>query len=196
MFKLVYYLLYTVLYPIYRFQFVGRENIPPGAAVLCANHTANIDAVFIILANGPEKNYGIIGKEELFRFAPLAALFRWLGGVPVKRGSGDVQVIRAGFSILKEGKKLLLFPEGTRVKQGMEPVRAKAGAAMFAYRNQVPLVPMYIPAGRKAFRKNTVVIGKPYMLECEGKPSHEQYQLWVDELMEKIQTLPRKELKQ
>ena len=56
MFKLVYYLLYTVLYPIYRFQFVGRENIPQGAAVLCANHTANIDAVFIILANRSEEH--------------------------------------------------------------------------------------------------------------------------------------------
>ena len=196
MYKVVYYFLYIVLFPIYGFRFVGRENIPEGAAVVCGNHTANIDAVFIALANGPKWDFGILGKEELFRFKPLADLFKWLGGVPVKRNSGDMQVIRVGFSILKAGKKLLLFPEGTRVKQGMEPVRAKAGAAMFAYRNQVPLVPMYIPAGRKAFRKNTVVIGKPYMLECEGKPSHEQYQLWVDELMEKIQTLPRKELKQ
>ena len=195
MFKVLYYALYIFLYPIYRFHFVGRENIPDGAAVLCANHTANIDAVFIVLANGPQRNFGIIGKEELFRFKPLAALFKWIGGVPVKRGSGDVQVIRAGFSILKEGKKLLIFPEGTRVKEGMEPMRAKAGAPMFAVRNNVPLVPIYIPAGRKAFKKNTVVIGKAYYPVYEGKPNHEQYQLMADQLMDNIHALAPKELK-
>ena len=189
MFKLIYYALYILLYPIYRFHFVGRENIPEGAAVLCANHTANIDAVFLVLANGPRWDFGIIGKEELFRFKPLGAFFKWLGAVPVKRDSGDIQVIRAGFSILKAGKKLLLFPEGTRVKPGMPPVRAKAGAPMFAVRNNVPLVPIYIPAGRKAFKKNTVVIGKPYHPVCDGKPNHERYQQMADELMRCIQDL-------
>jgi len=188
-FKLIYYALYILLYPIYRFHFVGRENIPEGAAVLCANHTANIDAVFLVLANGPRWDFGIIGKEELFRFKPLGAFFKWLGAVPVKRDSGDIQVIRAGFSILKAGKKLLLFPEGTRVKPGMPPVRAKAGAPMFAVRNNVPLVPIYIPAGRKAFKKNTVVIGKPYHPVCDGKPNHERYQQMADELMRCIQDL-------
>lgn len=194
MFKLLYWLVYAVLYPVYRLRFVGQENLPEGAAVVCANHTANIDAVFLVLANGTKMNYGIIGKEELFRFKPFAALLRCLGGVPVKRGSGDVQAVRAGFSILKEGKKLMLFPEGTRVKAGMAPVRAKAGATMFAYRNQVPLVPVYIPGGRKAFRKNTVIIGKPYMLEFDGKASHEQYQIWADELMDNIRALASEEL--
>lgn len=195
MFKFIYYFLYIVLFPIYRFHFVGRENLPEGAAVLCANHTANIDAVFIVLANGPQRNFGIIGKEELFRFKPLAAFFKWIGGVPVKRGSGDVQVIRAGFSILKEGKRLMIFPEGTRVKKGMAPVRPKAGAPMFAVRNHAPLVPIYIPAGRKAFKKNTVVIGKPYHPVFEGKPTHEQYQEMADQLMENILALAPKELK-
>lgn len=189
MFKLIYYALYILLYPIYRFHFVGRENIPEGAAVLCANHTANIDAVFLVLANGPRWDFGIIGKEELFRFKPLGAFFKWLGAVPVKRDSGDIQVIRTGFSILKAGKKLLLFPEGTRVKPCMPPVRAKAGAPMFAVRNNVPLVPIYIPAGRKAFKKNTVVIGKPYHPVCDGKPNHERYQQMADELMRCIQDL-------
>ena len=173
MFKFIYYFLYIVLFPIYRFHFVGRENLPEGAAVLCANHTANIDAVFIVLANGPQRNFGIIGKEELFRFKPLAA----------------------GFSILKEGKRLMIFPEGTRVKKGMAPVRPKAGAPMFAVRNHAPLVPIYIPAGRKAFQKNTVVIGKPYHPVFEGKPTHEQYQEMADQLMENILALAPKELK-
>lgn len=194
MYKVVYYFLYIVLFPIYRFRFVGRENIPEGAAVVCGNHTAAIDAVFLALANGPKWDFGILGKEELFRIKPLAALFKWLGGVPVKRNGGDMQVVRVSFSILKAGKKLLLFPEGTRVKPGMDPVAPKPGAPMFAHRCNVPLVPVYIPAGRKAFRRNTVIIGKPYLPETEGKPSHEDYQRMANELMGRIRELAPKEL--
>ncbi|MBR5536304.1 MAG: 1-acyl-sn-glycerol-3-phosphate acyltransferase [Clostridia bacterium] len=194
MFKVVYWFLYIVLYPFYRFRFVGKENIPEGAAVLCGNHTANIDAVFIVLANGPQRNFGIIGKEELFRFKPIAAFFHWIGGVPVKRDGGDLQAVRVSLSILKAGKKLLLFPEGTRVKEGMAPVAPKSGAPMFALKCNAPLVPIYIPSGRKAFRKNTVVIGKPYLPEFDGKPGHDDYQRMAEDLMQRIQALAHGEL--
>ena len=194
MFKVVYWFLYIVLYPFYRFRFEGLDNIPKGAAVLCGNHTANIDGILIVLANGPQRNFGIIGKEELFRFKPLGAFLRWVGGVPVKRDGGDIQAVRAGLSVLKAGKKLLLFPEGTRVKSGMEPVEPKAGAPMFALKCKAPLVPIYIPAGRKAFRKNTVVIGKPYLPEFDGKPGHDDYQRMAEDLMCRIHALAPKEL--
>ena len=188
MFKFIYYLLYTVLYPFYRYRFVGRENIPNEPCVLCGNHTANSDIIFMVLANGPQQDFGIIAKEELFRFKPLALLFRWLGGFPVKRSTNDMHAVKTCFSILKAGKKLMIFPEGTRVKAGMT-AEPKPGAILFSVRGKVPLVPVYIPAGRKAFRKNTVVVGKPYYPAVEGKPDQQQYQKLAGELMEKIMAL-------
>ena len=62
MFKIVYWVVMIALYPFYRFRFVGRENIPEGAAVVCGNHTANSDAIFLVLANGPRGDYGFIAK--------------------------------------------------------------------------------------------------------------------------------------
>lgn len=188
MFKVIYYLLYTVLYPFYRYRFVGRENIPNDPCVLCGNHTANSDIIFMVLANGPQQDFGIIAKEELFRFKPLALLFRWLGGFPVKRSTNDMHAVKTCFSILKAGKKLMIFPEGTRVKAGMT-AEPKPGAILFSVRGKVPLVPVYIPAGRKVFRKNTVVVGKPYYPAVEGKPDQQQYQKLAGELMEKIMAL-------
>ncbi len=188
MFKLIYYIAYVVLYPFYRYKFIGRENLPEGACVLCANHTANSDVIFLVLANGPKWDIGIMGKESLFRFKPLGALFRWLGGFPVKRGSSDLHALKTGFAILKAGKKLLIFPEGTRVKPGMKS-EPKPGAALFALRCSVPMVPVYIPAGRKVFRRNTVVIGKPYLPQVEGKPDQHHYQAITAELMDRIMEL-------
>ncbi len=188
MFKIIYYAAYVLLYPFYRYRFIGRENIPEGPCVLCANHTANSDVVFLVLANGPKWDIGIIGKEELFRFKPFGALLKWLGGFPVKRGSTDLHAVKAGFSILKAGKKLLIFPEGTRVKPGMKS-EPKPGAALFAVRSKVPMVPVYIPEGRKVFRRNTVVIGQPYAPQVEGKPDQQQYQAFTLELMGRIKEL-------
>ena len=136
----------------------------------------------------------MIGKEELFRFKPLGALFKGLGAFPVKRSTSDMHAVKTCFSILKSGKKLLIFPEGQRVKPGMKS-EPKAGAALFAVRCKVPLVPVYIPEGRKAFRKNTVVIGKPYDPHVEGKPDQQQYQAITEELMARIMDLKTKELK-
>ncbi len=185
MFKVIYYVAYVLLYPFYRYRFVGRENLPEGACVLCANHTANSDVVFLVLANGPKWDIGIMGKEELFRFKPFGALLEWLGAIPVKRGSSDIHAVKAGFSILKAGKKLLIFPEGTRVKPGMKS-EPKTGAALFSLRCKVPMVPVYIPEGRKVFHKNTVVIGKPYLPQVEGKPEQHHYQEFTVELMRRI----------
>lgn len=187
-YKFIYYFLRIVLFPFYRLHYVGRENLPEGACVLCANHTANIDAVFLALASGPHTNYGILAKEELFRFRPFGAFLRCCGAVPVRRESSDFSAVKAGFSVLKAGKRLLIFPEGTRVKPG-RPYQLKTGAALFSIRGKAPLVPVYIPAGRKAFRKNTVVIGKPYLPQVEGKPDQEQYLQITRELMERIRRL-------
>lgn len=188
MFKLVYWLIYCATYPFYRYRFVGRKNIPEGPCVLCANHTTNSDVIFLALANGPKWDFGVIGKEELFRFKPLGALFRWLGGFPVKRSASDMHAVKACLSILRSGKKLLIFPQGTRIKSGMT-VEPKPGAVLFSVRCGVSLVPIYIPEGRKAFRRNTVVIGPAYQPEAVGKPDQQQYQLWTGELMERIMAL-------
>lgn len=194
LFKFVYYLVLLCLYPFYQYRFEGRENLPEGACVLCANHSTNSDAVFLVLANGKKGDYGFMAKEELFHVPVLRHIIRWLHAFPVKRGmeGGDMHAIKTGFSILRSGKKLLMFPEGTRVKNGVsvrsgKPVKPKVGAVLFAMRSGTPLVPVYISEGRKLFRRNLVRIGTPYLPKCEAhKPSSEDYQHLTLELMEKI----------
>ena len=189
MFKFIFYFLYIVLYPIYRFHFIGRENIPAGPCVMCGNHTANIDSVLLVFANGSKGDFGFIAKEELFRFKPFGAFLRSVGAIPVKRSTMDMHAVKAGFSILKSGKKLLLFPEGTRVKVGMRS-EPKPGAALFSVRGKAPMLPVYIPAGRKAFHRNDIIIGKPYTPAVEGKPDARQYQEITEDLMQRIMSLP------
>ena len=54
----------------------------------------------------------------------------------------------------------------------------------------MPLLPVYIQRKKKRFRRNTVVIGKPYYPEYEGrKPSNEELQVMAQDLMDRVQAL-------
>ena len=91
--------------------------------------------------------------------------------------------------ILRGGKKLLMFPEGTRVKEG-KVSEAHTGAAMFATRTGAPVVPIYIPMKKRRFRRTTIVFGEPFHPEFEGrKPTPEDYQRIADDLMVRIRAL-------
>ena len=195
MFKAFYWIVRVLLFPFYRARVEGKDHLPPGAAVLCSNHSTNSDAVFLIMANGPKGDYGFIAKDELFHIPVLRHVIRWLHAFPVKRDQQDLSAVKTAFSFLKQGKKLLIFPEGTRVKDGKSrrtglPAEIKSGVAFFSHRAGVPLVPVYIPEGAKLFRNNTVRIGTPFLPAYDGrKPSAADYAATAEELMKRIYSL-------
>ena len=195
MFKAFYWIVRVLMFPFYRARIEGKEHLPQGAAVVCSNHSTNSDAIFLVLANGPKGDYGFIAKDELFHIPVLRHVIRWLHAFPVKRGQHDVGAIKTAFSVLKKGRKLLIFPEGTRVRNGKSrrtglPVEVKNGAVLFSHRAGVPLVPVYIPEGAKLFRNNTVRIGQPFFPSyCEQKPTADEYAAVSAELMRRIYSL-------
>lgn len=98
----------------------GAENIPDsGGILLLANHISGYDTVFIPAAVQricPLQMVWAPAKEELFRNPFLGAIFRSWGAFPVRRGRD----VRAGKQLgeLLESEKVMLFPEGTRHKDG------------------------------------------------------------------------------
>lgn len=181
-FKIVYWLAYIICVPIYRMRVVGRENIPSGACIICANHTALIDAVLLVLALGRKGDYGIMAKAELFKNKIFGAFFDMLNAFPVRRGKRDIGAVKKSLAVLKSGKKLMIFPEGTRVADN-EASDAKSGVGMLAVKTAVPIIPVYITAGRKAFRGCSVTCGQSY------KPHGADYKAIADDAMDKIKLL-------
>ena len=119
----------------------------------------------------------------------LGFLLKNAGIIGIKRGKADVAAIKEAMRVLRNGEKLLLFPEGTRVKEG-ENAAAHTGAAMFATRTGTMLLPVYISPKKKLFRKTRVVFGKPYAPVYEGrKAGPEDYQRIADDLMDRIHHL-------
>jgi 1-acyl-sn-glycerol-3-phosphate acyltransferase len=176
----------AVLKPVYRIEVIGRENVPAdGGVLLCANHIDNLDPP-VVGITAPRPVY-FMAKEELFSVPVLGKIVPHLNAFPVKRGMSDREALRKGLGILKDGKVLGLFPEGTRSKTG-EMGKGLAGAGFFALRSDAHVVPCAVIGPYKAFKKLKVVYGKPIGMESikEKKLNAEQT---TDLIMGEIQKL-------
>ena len=159
----------TVLYwpvrLIFRVRIVGSENEPKDSAYLvCANHQSVLDPIFICAA---VKRYQphFMAKAELFRVPVLGKLVTWLGAYPVSRGKGDVGAVKRTVDLLKSGRTVGMFPQGTRCqfKQPRE-CKIKFGAGLIATQTEVPVLPIHIKIKEykwRFFRRVTLVVGKP-----------------------------------
>lgn len=138
----------------FKITVIGKENIPKEKSgyIIASNHVSNNDPPVVgITFKG---KYTFMAKEELFHKNPI---FTWLitqlGAFPVKRGAKDgAQAIEKALESLKNGRIFVIFPEGTRSKDG-ELGRAKTGVTLIAAQAKVPVVPVFIKYGRKKFRR-------------------------------------------
>ena len=92
---------------------------------------------------------------------------------------------------LREGEKVLIFPEGTRVRSSRGDVsQPKAGAAMLAVRCGVPILPVYVPEHKRWFRRTPVVIGEAFTpTVATRKGTQEEYEAITADLMARIRAL-------
>lgn len=188
-----YRVLYAVLWPVFRLLYplrvAGRENIPDGAAIICPNHTHALDPFFVVFAFRRKHIMRAMAKVEIMRIPVIGWLLRQAGVFGVDRGAADITAVKTALRYLKDGCKLLMFPEGTRVGEG-ESVEAKAGAAMFSTRAGVPILPVYIEPHKRLFRANRVVIGQAFMPQTAGrKGTAEEYHAIATDLMARIHAL-------
>lgn len=193
-----YYVLLSIVWPFFTLfhpvRHVGREHIPEGGAVFCGNHSAMSDPFFLVYAVGWKNQMRVMAKAEVMRIPVVGWLLSKAGVFGVDRGKADVGAIKTAMKYLKSGEKVLIFPEGTRVKGGVghdgQESEAKTGAAMLAMRTGVPIVPVYIPEKKNWFRFTTVVIGAPYYPEtAEKRATAEEYRAVAENLMARIYAL-------
>jgi 1-acyl-sn-glycerol-3-phosphate acyltransferase len=141
-------LLGPVLRLVYRPRIEGVEHIPPdGAAILASNHLAVADSIFLPLLT--RRRIAFLAKQEYFtepgfKGRAKRLFFGGTGNVPVDRtpGSSAAQAaLDTGVRLLKEGKLLGIYPEGTRSPDG-RLYKGKTGMARMALEARVPVIPV------------------------------------------------------
>lgn len=150
---------------IFRPTIIGKENIPlDGRVIICGNHTSNLDAAFMISV--PDRIVHTLAKKELFNSKIGNAFFRSMGCISVNRSIHDENAKSEAISILKSGKALGIFPEGTRnktigTKDEVKLLDFKYGAVSLAKKMNVPIIPFGI-SGRYDGSGITTHIGKAF----------------------------------
>ncbi|MCJ7839447.1 1-acyl-sn-glycerol-3-phosphate acyltransferase [Lederbergia sp. NSJ-179] len=145
--------------PLYRVEVIGIEHFPKeGGVLLCSNHISNLDPPTVGMSAPRPVHF--MAKAELFQNIATKKLMNAINAFPVKRGMSDREALRTGLKLLKEGKVVGLFPEGTRSVTG-ELGKGLAGAGFFALRSNAQIVPCAVIGPYKPFKKQKVIFGKP-----------------------------------
>lgn len=176
-----------ILMSLYHFpRFIGRKNVPQGPAVLCCNHAGLLDPVWVIMALREKKMPWTMAKKEAMEVPVLGRFLSCFGAFGVDRDNADINAVKTALRHLRDGDKLLIFPEGTRVKKGKQ-ITPKQGAVLLADRADVPIVPVYLTHRRWPFRPIKCVFGKPYRPQFAGRrPTPEELETRTQELMQTI----------
>lgn len=183
----------VVFLPIRMFyptKFIGKKNLPKEGCIIASNHKSNLDAILLATHTWEKKYY--LAKKELFEKKGNAFLFKGIGCIKIDRQTNDIGAIKECLKVLKDKKKLVIFPEGTRVNNEKQELgEVKHGVAMFAIKGKVPIVPMFILNKPKFLRRNKVYIGEPFTLEefYGKKLSNEELTLASEKVAEKMNEL-------
>lgn len=164
-----------VLRPYFRLSVVGAEGVPSsGPVVLASNHESLLDIPFLVIAS--PRPVWFMAKRELFEGRFGERVFHALGGFPVERGGHDVRAVRAALAVVRSGRVLGMYPEGTRNPEFLPFLR---GAAWVALVTGAPLVPVGIrgtgeamPSGASLPRRThvSVAFGKAIESGRESDP--------------------------
>jgi 1-acyl-sn-glycerol-3-phosphate acyltransferase len=173
--------------------------IEEGPAILASNHASYIDPPLVGVACRREIYY--LARKSLFEKPVFGPLIARVNAFPVDRDRGDVAAVRAILQILKAGKRVVVFPEGTRSSDGnLQP--AKAGVGLIIAKSLAPVVPIRIfgsyaalprSGGIRLFAPVTLVVGKPLYFTKQdlGTGERSVYQGLSDRVMAAIAALEK-----
>ncbi len=179
-------------------QVRGIEKLPKsGAYILSSNHQSYIDPLVLAGVLPAEVFHKVfaVGTSEIFGEGFMLRLARSLRVVVVDPDVNLIPAMRAGAFGLRQGRPLILYPEGERSIDG-SPKTFKKGAAILAIHMQVPIVPVAIdgfyeawPRGKHFFQKLAplkIRFGEPILPPPGSEASEAAYEKLTSELKERV----------
>ncbi|MCX6970542.1 MAG: lysophospholipid acyltransferase family protein [Verrucomicrobia bacterium] len=174
-----------------------ERMVESGPLILAVNHSSFFDPPLAGICSRRGVYY--LARKTLLKWPFFGPLFPAMNVIPVERDGNDMSALREVIKKIKEGNGVVLFPEGTRSKDGnIQP--ARAGIGLVIAKTGAPVLPMRIFGAYDAFPKNakglhfpqiTVVIGEPIHFSRKDMASatRETYQMLSDRVMEAITAL-------
>lgn len=130
----------------------GQDNIPEEEGfIMFPNHQGLFDVLAII--EGNPHPFGVVIKKEAANIILVKQVLKLLRGISMDRKDtrGAIKLINQMAEEVKQGRNYLIFPEGTRSKNGNEILEFKAGTFKSAVNAKCPIVPVALVNSFKPF---------------------------------------------
>ena len=164
----------------FRLRIAGSENCPRnGPLIIALNHASFLDPLIAGFAVPRALNF--MARDSLFRNKIFGKILMSVNAFPLRREGADLGAMKLAIDKLCQGKAVLIFPEGTRSKDGNLGT-PRAGIGLLAVSSGASILPCYIKGSIDAlprgaifpkFKKISVYIGKP--LRFDNKDSGREY---------------------
>mgnify|MGYP001350226986 CR=1 FL=1 len=183
---------------LFDYRVVGAEKLQfTGPAIIACNHVSFLDPPLVGIAFD-EMVYSF-ARKTLFNHPLAAKILRSWQVLAVDRDKPDTASLKNIIQLLREGNKVIMFPEGTRSYDGV-PQSAEAGVGLFIAKSKAPVLPVRLfgtheayPRGAKTLRpaKISLVVGDLWQpdLKSYAESGKELYQALADEVMHRISEL-------
>ncbi len=143
----------------YRIEVIGLENIPErGRIIVASNHISNTDPPAILsFINKIRLDTVVLAKKELFRNKIFGLFLKKMGAIPLDRQNPDIGALKKSIKALEDEKLLLIFPEGTRKKEGKE-TNPKAGISFIVKKTKADILPVRIEKVKNDSKLSKIII--------------------------------------
>ena len=173
-----YYLCYTLSKIIARLFFSLRvvhpeRMIEEGPLIVASNHQSFVDPPLVGICSKRDLYY--LARKTLLNIPLLGKLLPHINVIPVDRDGNDMSALKTIIRLIRSGKGVVLFPEGTRSPDGSLQ-RGKQGIGLIIAKSKAPVQPVRVFGAFEAFPKGsgkispiplTVVIGEPLRFTSE-----------------------------
>ncbi len=179
-----------------RYRVVGK--IPDGHYVVMSKHQSQWETFYLQYAFFP---VGVVLKRELLNIPFFGWALRLMEPIAIDRSNPKAalrHILNEGVARLQQGKRVLIFPEGTRTAPGQKGNYARSGANI-AISAGAPIVPVTHNAGecwpaRQFIKKPglvTVVIGEPISANnTDSRQLTAQVEQWIETELAKLSSAP------
>lgn len=188
----VYFLGWSFFRTLYATYFRGRvfnpERVPlRGPVILASNHASFLDPPLV--GSGIHRAINYLARETLFDVPGLGWLLRHWNSVPVDREGGGGAGLKAILNRLLNGGAIILFPEGTRTRDGkLQP--ARSGIGLTVIKSTAAIVPVRVFGTFEAYGRY-LKIPRPHPISVKyGRP------MYFSELRAEAKTCSKARLKQ
>ena len=145
---------FRIIMLMFRLRIDGMSRYPrTGPMLVCSNHQSNLDPIILGCACPRPVNY--LAKKQLFEFGPLGWFLRWNDAIELDREKG-LGGIKETLKRLKRKESVVMFPEGTRSKDG-ELLPVKSGFCTLVKKTKVPILPVGIDGAWDALPRHIPV---------------------------------------